>query len=115
MKGAHYGSADTTTLVVRGLGPDDSGGYQVVVSNAFGVVTSQVAQLVIHCVDAAGGNPVPPYTTWETAATNIQDAIDVAAAADVILVTNGIYASGGKAMEGGLTNRVALYKALLQS
>ena len=39
-------------------------------------------------------NPTPPYTNWATAATSIQQAVDVAAAGDVVVVTNGIYPGG---------------------
>ncbi len=47
-----------------------------------------------HYVSLESTNAVPPYTNWATAATNIQQAVDVAATNDVVLVTNGVYAWG---------------------
>ena len=60
-------------------------------------------------------SPIPPYTNWMTAATTIQDAVDVALDGDQILVTNGIYQAGGRAISGSLTNRVAVTKAVTVS
>ena len=66
----------------------------------------------VFYVNAGNPAPAPPYNTWPTAATNIQDAINAAGNGDTVLVTNGIYAYGGLAVSGGLTNRVALTNAL---
>jgi hypothetical protein len=45
----------------------------------------------LHYVDVNSTNATPPYTTWTTGATNIQDAVDAAVGGDEIVVTNGIY------------------------
>jgi hypothetical protein len=55
-----------------------------------------------HYVSSGSTNPTPPYTDWVTAATNIQDALNVAAANDVVLVTNGVY-PGGVSVTNALT------------
>ncbi|MGN6554773.1 MAG: choice-of-anchor Q domain-containing protein [Verrucomicrobiota bacterium] len=62
-------------------------------------------------MDINNANAAPPYTTWASAATTIQEAIDLADIGDQIWVTNGIYETGGRAIYG-LTNRIALTKAI---
>ena len=59
-------------------------------------------------VNATSRNPLEPYENWQTAAVNIQDAIDVASTGDEIVVTNGIYGTGGRVLYDMTTNRVAV-------
>jgi hypothetical protein len=65
------------------------------------LLTSTASALAdVHYVDVNSTNATPPYTNWDTAATNIQDAVDAAVAGDEIVVTNGTYATGGRAGYG---------------
>ena len=51
--------------------------------------------------------PAAPYTNWHTAARTIQAAVDVCEKGDTVVVTDGVYAVGGRAAPGmALTNRV---------
>ncbi len=64
-----------------------------------------------HYVDLNSTNSIPPYTSWSTAASNIQDAVDVSVDGDQIIVNNGIYNSGFRTIYGA-TNRLAVNKAI---
>lgn len=45
-------------------------------------------------------SPGAPFTDWDTAAHTIQEAVDACAAGDLVLVTNGLYDTGFRAMPG---------------
>jgi hypothetical protein len=108
----HFSSAQSSSLQVTPMGPVDAGTYQIIASNFWGMTTSSIARVSVKCVDAGSAAPAPPYSGWDSAASMIQDALDAADTADFILVTNGIYNAGGRAMFSDLTNRVALTKPI---
>ena len=66
----------------------------------------------VRYVDVRSTNPSPPFTSWATAAANIQEAVDASTNGDRILVAAGVYREGGRALHGGMTNRVAVPSAL---
>jgi hypothetical protein len=74
------------------------------------VAVCSTASATTRYVDLNCPTPTPPYTNWSTAATTIQDAVDAVDGVDLILVTNGVYASGAK-MGNGMSNRVAVTRS----
>ena len=75
-------------------------------------ITIHVYEPAIHYVDVAGTNPVPPFTSWDRAATDIQSAIDAALPGESVVVADGVYASGGRAVTTITTNRVVVDRPL---
>ena len=75
------------------------------------ILFSVKAWATTYYVAANSPNPVSPYTSWATAATNIEDAAGAAFPGDTVLVTNGVYSFGGAVVYGQETNRVALTNA----
>jgi hypothetical protein len=85
-----------------------------------GVSATQRVQVVtqpVHYVSLSSGTPVAPYSSWATAATNIQAAVDAALVPGaMVLVSNGVYGVGGRAISGGTTNRLlVLHPLIVQS
>jgi len=110
--GGPYTNAQSNGLEFAASLPAVAGAYQMVASNAYGVVTGQVTHLKLHFVRTQGTTPSYPYDNWESAATNIQGGVDAASYGAVVVVTNGTYASGGRPDGGDLTNRVVIDKDL---
>lgn len=96
----------------------NAGDYIVVLrvfnqSNPTGVAATvpiRVMATPVHYVALTSSHPVPPYGSWDTAAQSMQDALEVAVPGGLILVTNGIYATGGRVISGLMTNRLAVTK-----
>src|SRR3954464_2476675 len=76
------------------------------------LLTARPLPAAVHYVDLNSASPTPPFLTWQIAARTIQDAVDAAGPGDEIVVTNGVYATGGRAVYGLMTNRVAVDKPL---
>jgi hypothetical protein len=86
-------------------------------SNPGGISATSIIHVLaqpIHYVSLTGPGGPAPYTSWATAATNIQDAVEAATVTGaLVLASNGIYAVGGRVVSGTLSNRVAVTTPLV--
>lgn len=90
-------------------------GYKTVrltVSNAFGGDSVTRARLITVVTGTRtnyvweGGSHTAPFDTWVAAATNLQDAVNFVEPGGVVLLSNGVFTSGGEVYHG--TNVVAV-------
>ncbi len=74
------------------------------------------ATATTYYVDINSPSPTPPYTSWSTASTDIQSAVNQTTNGDLVLVNPGVYQSGGyMAPDGGLSTVVVSNTVTLQS
>lgn len=77
-----------------------------------GSIFTLAAHAAVRYVDPRSLSPAAPYTSWETAAKTIQQAIDASSSGDEVLVTNGVYAAGATSVGASILNRVTVNKPI---
>jgi hypothetical protein len=92
-------------------GAQDLDGKPRVLGGRADIGAYETPRPVNHYVSLSGGHQTP-FLSWGTAATSIQAAVSAAEFGDRVLVTNGFYSTGGMAVGGALTNRVAITTAI---
>jgi len=97
-----------------------TGTYEVVLEawngdHPSGVAATAIVSVVesVCYVNVSNAAPAHPYASGSTAATTIQDAVSAGEAAGrLVLVTNGLYATGSRVMYGAMRNRAVLTNAV---
>jgi hypothetical protein len=114
--GGQISGSTSPTLSILDVQSTNVGVYTVDITNLISATNSQPASLTlasIRYVNISNTTAEPPYITWSTASTDIQSAVDISTNGDLILVTNGLYQTGGEVAYGVAgTNRVTINTAI---
>jgi hypothetical protein len=97
--GTNVPGATAASLTLTNIQQADAGTYDVRIANSYGSTNSDAAVLFVvfpnsnsvKYVNASNATPAAPFSTWGTAAVNVQDAIMFANDADTVLVHRGLY------------------------
>jgi len=108
----------TNSWIVRSpVTAADLGSWRLFATNLAGAVASRVAVIEllapVSTTHVRVDNPTPraPFSSWESAATNLQDAVDFTLPGGTILASNGVYRTGATRSNG--LNRVVLGQPVL--
>ena len=84
---------------------------KMVITSVIALATAQYSYSSTLYVDATSTNPSQPYSSWGTAATTIQDAVNAAGSGDIVLVAGGTYATGSAPTPGAsIASRLVITK-----
>jgi len=72
--------------------------FSVATNTQFNLITITTTNHSLYVWE--NGTNVPPFDSWEAAATNIQDAINISIPGAEIMISNGVYSSCGYPAEG---------------
>jgi PKD repeat protein len=106
------GSTSTVTVTFTPVAPVVYAGLIEIESDAQSGISSLPVSgrgllAMDRYVSTNSPSPEPPYSSWNTAAHTIQEALDVAFELDTVWVTNGVYDEGGS-LYLGMTNRLVV-------
>ena len=113
-----WGDGDFTSGILSASHAYGAAGDYAVVLRAWNRTVAVAQTVTVHVVDAftnyvsLSGSGDAPFTSWSTAATNLQEAVDVCLAGGTVRVAEGVY-TNGTYMHNGVHHRVALWKPLM--
>ncbi len=112
---AAYPNWSITVPIIPGQNPKtiiatDDEGYATTQQVSY-TGTMSGGQPNTHYVSPSGLH-ISPFTTWENAATNIQAAVNVAAAGKTVMVAPSLYDEGCYSTGSSLSNRVMISQAI---
>ncbi len=118
VSGANYALGPSASMnVVVSFSPNATGSFTgaIIFASNGGNLTNVLAgigKLPATWYVTTNGNDGAAGTNWTTAKKTIQVAVDASTDGDIVVVSNGVYATGGRIASGVTSNRVVIDKAI---